>query len=143
MKGLLFLLLALISAVACCFYAYTGVAEWNRGTEAADTLKAAYTGETKGQKVAQEMYRTGFMYRTTHYRATFVYEVDGKTYQAKTDTSIEPWDEEEVHYDIANPAQAYVGQYPPIESNSSDYFGPAVVALVIAIVFGVGALGFF
>ena len=59
MKGLLFLLVALISAVACCFYAYTGVAEWNRGTEAADTLKAAYTGETKGQKVVRSLLTVG------------------------------------------------------------------------------------
>ena len=141
MGRLVFLFVALIAAGVFVFYAHAGVEEWNRGGAAAEVLKEAYTSETKGKKVSQESYIKYYIHFTRYYRAPFVYEVNGKTYQAKTDTGIELWDEEEVHYDPADPAKCYVGQYPRQEDDSGECFGIAVVALVTAIVFGGKALG--
>lgn len=143
MKTLVYLFLAIVSAIVFAFCAYASIEAWNHGTDEADAIKAAYTGETKGKKVAQESYLKYFPRPSTYYRATFVYEVDGETYQMKTDTGIELWDEEEVHYDVNDPAKCYVGQYPPMEDESTDYWGPAAVAFVMAIVFGAGVLGFY
>ena len=38
---------------------------------------------TKGRKIAQESYIKYWFHLTRYYRATFEYEVDGKTYQAE------------------------------------------------------------
>ena len=61
--------------------------------------------------------------------------MNGKTYHTQTDTGIEPWAEEEVHYNPADPAQCYVGLYPQQEDDSGTYLGIAVAAFIIAIVF--------
>ena len=143
MRRLIYLLLALISAGVFVYYAWAGVQEWNRGGAAADALEEVYTGETKGKKIAQERYIKYYIKHVSYYRATFVYEVDGVTYQAKSDTGMEPWNEEEVHYDPANPAKSYVGQYAPQDDDSGTCFGVAVVALVIAIVCAAGVCGYF
>lgn len=144
MHRLVFLIIALIAAIVFVVYAKAGVEEWNRGSEVADAIKEAYTGETKGKKVAQEKYyKLYFPHFHRQYRATFVYEVDGEAYQVETDTNLEPWDEEEVHYDPADPSKCYVGFSSRMEDDSGDYFGIAIVGLVIAIVFGATALGYF
>ncbi|MCI6232452.1 MAG: hypothetical protein MR630_07580 [Selenomonas sp.] len=143
MHRLVFLIVALVAAVVFVFYAKAGVEEWNRADAETDVLEEAYTGETKGKKVAQETYVKFWFHYTRYYRATFVYEVDGKSYQAETDTGMEMWDEEEVHYDPANPAKCYVGQYARQEDDSGNSFGIAIVALVLAIVFAAGGCGYF
>lgn len=63
--------------------------------------------------------------------------MDGQTYQKEIDTGLEPWDEEEVHYDPADPSKCYVGHYARQThgDDSGTYLGIAVVALVIAVVF--------
>ncbi len=132
MKKPVFLLVALVSFGFFFFYAHAGVEEWNRGDAAAAVLAETYTGETKGQKVSPKSYHD---FRATRYRAEFVYEVNGKTYHTQTDTGIEPWAEEEVHYNPADPAQCYVGLYPQQEDDSGTYLGIAVAAFIIAIVF--------
>ena len=143
MKTLIYLFLAVVSAIVFVYAAYNGVQEWNRSDAVAEMQEDAYTGETKGRKIAQESYIKYWFHLIRYYRATFEYEVDGKTYQAEVDSGLEPWDEEEVHYVPDDPATCYVGQFPSREDESGDYFGTAVVAGVMAAVFGAGALGFY